>query len=403
MTAPPARKPTISDVAHRAGASIAAVSYVLNGNRFVSERLSQRIRTAIQDLDYTPSKMAQSLRRNRTQTIGLIMDDITSRCGALITKGLESAAAEEQHTLIITDLHGVPANEPRSINLLLDQRVDGIIYCGFGAEESRLREIHAGGLPVVMADKPPLCRGLPSVGIDNRAGVLAALGHLEALGHKHILFVNGSEINRNGQLRAAAFREFMIGHKLELADDQIIYGDYTLKHGFQTATRLFQPRNRFTAVFCGDDMIAFGVLAGLKARGLKIPADVAVVGFGDDPISRVFDPSLTTVHYPMEEMGRQAFTRFRALSARNALARNACCWKRVCGSAAAPTRGIGAILTRMADARETDRYLTWERQHGFASRHFPDRAFRALRLPDGPIMGRSADPAEAEHRLHPDG
>jgi LacI family transcriptional regulator len=313
MAAPPARKPTIKDVAQRAGASIAAVSYAINGNRFVSEQLSGRIRKAIEDLDYTPSKMAQSLRRNRTQTIGLIMDDITNRFGALFTKGLESAAVEQQYTLIISDLHGSPANEPRSINLLLDQRVDGIIYCGFGAEEARLREIHASGLPVVMADKPPQSKGLPSVVIDNRAGVLAALKHLRGLGHKDIVFINGEKINRNGQLRADAFREFMIGHGLDFREDQIVYGDYTLEHGFQAATRVFERRRRFTAVFCGDDMIAFGVLAGLKARGLRIPEDVAVVGFGDDPISRVFDPSLTTIHYPMEEMGRQAFARFRKL------------------------------------------------------------------------------------------
>ena len=313
MATPQTRKPTIKDVARRAGASIAAVSYAINGNRFVSEQLSERIRKAIQDLEYTPSRMAQSLRRNRTQTIGLIMDDITNRFGALFTKGLESAAAEQQYTLIISDLHGSPANEPRSVNLLLDQRVDGIIYCGFGAEEARLRGIHAGGLPVVMADKPPRRRGfrrsLSTTGQAcwppwNTSGVWDT---------ENILFINGEEINRNGRLRADAFREFMVGHGLEFAEDQIIYGDYTLEHGFQTATRIFERRGRFTAVFCGDDMIAFGVLAGLKARGLRIPEDVAVVGFGDDPISRVFDPSLTTIHYPMEEMGRQAFARFRKL------------------------------------------------------------------------------------------
>jgi DNA-binding LacI/PurR family transcriptional regulator len=97
---------------------------------------------------------------------------------------------------------------------------------------------------------------------------------------------------------------------------QIVYGDYTLEHGFRAAMWVFERRGRFTAVFCGDDMIAFGVLAALKAKGLRIPEDVAVVGFGDDPISRGFDPPLTTIRYPMEEMGRQAFALFRKMVGR---------------------------------------------------------------------------------------
>jgi LacI family transcriptional regulator len=241
------------------------------------------------------------------------MDDITNRFGALFTKGLENAATEHKYTLIISDLHLTPARESRCIDLLLDQRVEGIIYCGFGAEESRLRKLHAEGLPVVMADKPPVGRGLPSVVIDNGAGTLMALEHLRHLGHQDILFINGQKINRNALLRAAAFREFMERHRLGFREDQVIYGDYTLQHGFSAAVRAVQEGGPYTAIFCGDDMIAFGVLAGLKAKGLRVPEDVAVVGFGDDPISRVFDPSLTTVRYPMEEMGRQAFALFRKM------------------------------------------------------------------------------------------
>lgn len=310
------RRPTIKDVALRAGVSTATVSYVLNQNRFVSKDLAERIDRAIKDLRYAPSRMAQNLRRGRTQTIGLIMDDITNRFGALFTKGLECAATEQQYTLVISDLHLSPARESRCIDLLLDQRVDGIIYCGFGVEEPRLQKLHAEGLPVVMADKPPVGQGLPSVLIDNRAGALTALEHLRHLGHKDILFINGQKINRNGLLRAAAFREFMEQHRLGFREEQVIYGDYTLQHGFSAAVRAIQQGGRSTAIFCGDDMIAFGVLAGLKAKGLRVPQDVAVVGFGDDPISRVFDPSLTTVRYPMEEMGRQAFAVFRKIVGR---------------------------------------------------------------------------------------
>jgi DNA-binding LacI/PurR family transcriptional regulator len=231
----------------------------------------------------------------------------------LFTKGLESVAAENNYSLMISNLRGNPANEDRNISLLVNEKTAGIIYCGCGAAEARLIELYASGVPVVIADKPPSSGQLPSVLIDNKAGTLMALDHLVALGHRDILFVNGAAINRNGQLRAEAFREFLEERRLPMAEDQILYGDYTLQHGYQSALKCLDRRPRPTAIFCVDDMVAFGVLAALKSRGLRVPEDVAVVGFDDDPISRVFEPSLTTIRYPMEEMGRRSFEVFQRM------------------------------------------------------------------------------------------
>ncbi len=310
------QKATIKDVALCAGVSTATVSYVINGNRFVSQKLARQVRRAVRELNFTPSRVAQSLRRGRTMTVGLIMDDITNRFGAIFTQGLERVAADHKYSLIISDLHEDPANEDRSIDLLLDQKVDGIIYCGYGTAERRLVELFASGLPVVIADKPLASDQLPSVLIDNEASVLLALEHLRGLGHEEIVFINGSKINRNAQLRAEAFQQFMARHRLPCTPQQIIYGDYSLQHGYQTAGRFVQERRRVTALVCGDDMVAFGAVAALKAGGVKIPEEVAVVGFDDDPIAPVFDPPLTTIHYPMHEMGRRSFEVFQQVAGR---------------------------------------------------------------------------------------
>jgi LacI family transcriptional regulator len=282
----------------------------------VSPRLARRIRKAIKDLHYAPNRLAQGLRNGRAFTIGLIMDEITNRFGALFTKGLESVAAANNYSLIISNLRGNPDNEDRSISLLIDEKTAGIIYCGCGAGERRLVDLYRSGVPVVIADKPLVSRQLPSVLIDNKAGVFLALEHLAALGHRDIVFINGMAANRNGQLRAEAFREFLERQRLPFAEDQIIYGDYSLQHGYQSALKSLTRRPQPTAIFCGDDMVAFGVLAALRSRGLRIPEDVAVVGFDDDPISRVFEPSLTTIHYPMEEMGRRSFEIFQRMAGR---------------------------------------------------------------------------------------
>jgi DNA-binding LacI/PurR family transcriptional regulator len=316
MTPQSVRKPTIKDVAALAGVSTATVSYVVSGSRFVSPKLARRIRKAIKELHYAPSRLAQGLRNGRMLTIGLVVDDITSRFSSLFTKGLESVAADRNYSLVISNLRANPDNERRSIDLLADQKVAGIIYCGYGAAEERLLELDAGGLPVVIADEPLGSERLSSVLIDNKAGVVQALEHLEALGHREIFFINGAAANRNGQLRAEAFGEFLRQRGLPFEEDRIVHGDYTLQHGYQAAVKMLNRRCRPTAVFCGDDMIAFGVLAALRSRGLRVPEDVAVVGFDDDPLSRVFEPSLTTVHYPMEEMGRRSFEIFERMLGR---------------------------------------------------------------------------------------
>jgi DNA-binding LacI/PurR family transcriptional regulator len=305
---------TIKDVASHAGVSTATVSYVINKSRHVSEELTLKVRTAIAELHFTPSRVAQGLRSGRTSTIGLVIDDITNRFASQFTRGLENGASEMGYSIIISDLQERPEHESRSIGMLLDQKVDGIIYAGYGAAEEQLLELCAGGLPVVAVDKPPVSRRLPSVLIDNRSSIERSLDYLAKLGHRDIVFINGLAINRNAVLRSEAFRDWMARRAFPCAAECIICGDYTLEHGYKTTLRILEERRKFTALLCGDDVVAFGAIAALKSRGIRIPDDVAVVGFDDDPMAAVFDPSLTTIHYPMYEMGRRSFDVFHRMA-----------------------------------------------------------------------------------------
>ncbi len=307
---------TIKDVASRAGVSTATVSYVINKSRFVSERLTARVTAAIAELSFTPSKVAQSLRRGASSILGLVTDDITNRFSAEFTKGLQSVASREQYSVIIADLQEDPANEALCIGMLLDQRVEGIIYAGYGAAEKQLEELFASGLPVVVVDKPVQSARLPSVLIDNRQSILDSLAYLEKIGRTRIVFVNGLKINRNGFIRAEAFRDFMLRRGLPFSEDSILWGDYTLQHGYQAVKRLLSEKRTFDALLCGDDLVAFGAMAALKSQGIEIPRQCAVVGFDNDPIAPVFEPSLTTIHYPIFEMGRACFELFRRLAGR---------------------------------------------------------------------------------------
>jgi DNA-binding LacI/PurR family transcriptional regulator len=304
---------TIRDVAQRAGVSIATVSYVVNRKRRVSEAVAARVRAAVQELDYTPSGTARKLQRGRTAVIGFVADNISNRFPSRLVHGLATAAAAQHYNVLISDLHDDAANEPRALQLLVHEQVEAIIYCGFGAAEVQLLQIHRAGIPVVVVDKPPGSKALPSVLIDNAGSTELALNHLFDLGHRDLRFISGDPNNTNTTLRNEAFRTFMRRHRLPCPETHISMGSYSLRHGYDSAVRLLEEQPGFTAVFCGDDMIAFGAMAGLKSRGVRIPEDVAVAGFSNDPLAGVMDPGLTTIHYPMVEMGRRACEVFLTL------------------------------------------------------------------------------------------
>lgn len=297
--------------------STATVSYVLNQKRRVSQDIAARVQAAVAALNYIPSGTARKLKRGRSGIIGFVADNIANRCPSRVVQGLTAAAAIHGYSVLISDLHDAPETEPRALELLMREQVEGLVYCGFGTIEDQLIGIHRSGTPVVVVDKPPRGKILPSVLVDNARSTELALKHLLALGHRQIRFISGDPINRNTLLRNEAFRKFCRKHRLPFAIHHILMGSYSIQHGYAGASRLLEEDAGFTAVFCGDDMIAFGAMAGFRSRGLRIPEDIAVAGFANDPLAGVVDPGLTTIHYPMVDMGRQAFELFLALRDKN--------------------------------------------------------------------------------------
>jgi LacI family transcriptional regulator len=306
---------TIKDVAGRAGVSTATVSYVINKSKFVSSELVERVQRAIKDLDYLPSALARGLRVGRTMTLGLLMDDISNRFGAEFTRGLEDMACRSEYSVIISDLHKDMVDETTSLDLLLEKQVDGIIYSGYGKLEKRLLQLWKGGLPIVAVDKPLATSLIPSILVNHEAATRSVLTYLHGLGHRHIAYVAGLVKNPVTRIRSDAFTSFMLENRLDGKDPSIHYGDYSLDHGYKSARHIFQKKSATTAIYCGDDLIAFGVIAGLKSRAIRVPRDVSVVSFGNDPIAQYFDPPLTTVDYPMSAMGGRAFSLFKSLIA----------------------------------------------------------------------------------------
>lgn len=300
---------TIKDVAERAQVSVATVSYVINKKKKVSKDLVERVNQAIKELNYRPSRVARSLRTGMTMNVGLLIDDISNQFGAEFTIGLIHAAREKGYDVVISSVYHDIEEEYKILDRFLSQRVDGIIYGGYGAAEKKLLDIEASGIPVVAVDKPLQSGQVSSVLIDNRQAVFMALEYLVRLGHQSICYIAGFPENPNTVIRALAFRDFLCQHNLPFGTESIVYGDYNLEHGYRSVMELLDVR-RYTAIFCGDDMIAFGAMSALKQIGVRVPEEMAVIGFDNVPLSAFFDPPLTTVNYPMREMGKKAFEIF---------------------------------------------------------------------------------------------
>lgn len=297
---------TIKDVAERAQVSVATVSYVINRKGNVSKELLERVNKAIEELNYRPSGVARSLRTGKTMNIGLLIDDISNQFGAEFTIGLIQTAREKGYDVLISSVYHNIEEEYKLLDRFLLQRVDGIIYGGYGATEAKLLEIEASGIPVVAVDKPLQSREISSVLIDNRQAIFMAVEYLIRLGHRSICYLAGFIENRNTRIRVEAFRDCLREYGINFDDDSIIYGDYTLEHGYQSVMEMVDVK-KYTALLCGDDMVAFGAIAALKQRGVRVPEEMAVIGFDNVPLSAFFDPTLTTVNYPMREMGSKAF------------------------------------------------------------------------------------------------
>ncbi|TMC02670.1 MAG: LacI family transcriptional regulator [Chloroflexi bacterium] len=263
-----ARRVTITDVAKAANVHASTVSRVLNGRVELSllPETRERVIAAATRLGYRPSALARGLRLRRTFTVGMLVPDITNPVFPAIIKGVEGAA------------------HARGYHLILCNTDDS-----FEREASYLRVLASDDLAVVP---------------DHRQGVSAAIDHLIELGHRRIGLIAAPQTTMTGQERLLAARATLRRHHLAHEDALVAVADsFSEASGYSAARRLLLDAEPPTAIFGANDLIALGVIRLARELGLAIPGDLSVVGFNDIPQSELFDPPLTTVHVPKEEMG----------------------------------------------------------------------------------------------------
>jgi LacI family transcriptional regulator len=297
---------TIRDVAEQASVSITTVSHVINGTRKVSSELQDRVLQAMADLDYRPNRVARSLRKNESLTIGIVVPDSTNPFFAEVARSAEVAAFEQGYSVILCNSDGDPNKEDRYIQVLMEKRVDGIIFVSVGGDSERLRRIQDQQIPLIVVDREVPGVEVDLVLADNAHGGWLATNHLIQRGHQRIGCIAGpSEVTPSAE-RLVGFRRAMSESGLTVDESLVEKGDFQFESGYAIASKWLAHPNPPTALFCCNDLMAVGAIHAASELGLSVPAQVAVVGFDNVLLASYFQPGLTTVAQSCDIMGERA-------------------------------------------------------------------------------------------------
>ena len=306
----PVVRVTIREVARAAGVSTATVSHALSGNRPVSPRTRHRIKRVADSLGYRPNAIAAAMPTGRTQTLGMVVPDLSNPFFGELLGAVERTAAERGYSLVASSSELDVALEARAVRTLRDRRVDALIFLA-GCEEPNpaFGELVETDVPLVCVDEDmAYLPGQTSVlTVDNEAGGALAARHLLDLGHRNLATITGPLGLPTARARAAGFRRAAAEAGSEPATAQVRHGAaYTLKAGRDAARELLLSEPDVTGLFCANDLIAAGAYAAARELGRRVPGDLSIVGFDDSFVAALVTPPLTTIRQPLARLGKEA-------------------------------------------------------------------------------------------------
>jgi LacI family transcriptional regulator len=296
---------TMRDVARLAGTSVGSVSAVINEKGTASPALMQRVKAAMDALDYHPDNVARSLKVRRTHTVGMVIPDISNAFFTELMLGAEAAARARRYSVILCNSSEDPVLERQCLNTLFSRRVDGVILAPTDLYSGQDR-LTARRFPMVFVDRiPPRFKGLAVV-TNNLQGAYEGTRHLIELGHQRLAIITGRLVLSNGIDRLEGFRKAIQDARLPIRDEYIKHGDFQLESGYQRGLELLNLPEPPTAIFCCNNKMTLGLMRALAERGISCPEQISVLGFDDFDWAASFRPKLTTIAQPTFEMGRTA-------------------------------------------------------------------------------------------------
>jgi LacI family transcriptional regulator len=297
--------PTMRDVARLAEVSVATVSAVVNGTSVVSPKRAERVSKAMEALDYHADQIARSLKTGRTQTVGMILPDVTNPFYPEVITGAEEVARVARYSVILCNANEDPDQEQQQLNTLFSHRVDGVLIACSDPAISFDRLMRRR-FPIVCFDRIPFGFRGDTVSTDNFLGAYEATNHLIQLGHKRIALMAGRTELSTHSGRLEGYRTAMLSAHLPVLDEHSRLGGMQAQAGYDFAHWLFELPDSPTAVFCTNNKLLLGFVRAMREIGIRCPEDVSVVGFDDFAWTENFQPRLTTVAQPARELGRRS-------------------------------------------------------------------------------------------------
>ncbi|HMQ62985.1 MAG TPA: LacI family DNA-binding transcriptional regulator [Flavilitoribacter sp.] len=299
---------SLKDVAEKAEVSIATVSRVINGNSHVQMDTRHKVQKAIKELNYRPSRVAQRLRSKgkESKLIGLVLPDIENPFYVDMIRGIEATAYNQGYSVIIGNFSQNKSRSEMYIDILKSEGVNGFIVAPVNNEDPKVRELIKSGYQVTCVDRDMEGVEVDSVKINNEEAAYGAIKHLINLGHKRIGHVGGQWDIPTTKSRLAGYKRALLESGLPIEEELIITRSSDFQNGVEATTALLDLNRPPTAVFTGNNLLTLGALRAIHARELKIPSDIAIVGFDDMYWSELLNPPLTAVHQDGFEIGRRA-------------------------------------------------------------------------------------------------
>ncbi|MGE9553363.1 ribose operon transcriptional repressor RbsR [Erwinia amylovora] len=298
---------TMKDVARLAGVSTSTVSHVINNNRFVSEAVREKITAAITQLNYAPSALARSLKLNQTRTIGMLLTASSNPFYSEVVRGVERSCFERGYSLILCNTEGDEDRMNRSLETLLQKRVDGLlIMCTESHIPSAEILNRYPSIPSVMMDWSPFEGGSDIIQDNSLLGGEMATRYLISRGYTRIACIAGPQDKTPARLRLEGYQQAMKTAGLPILPDYVVNGDFEFEGGYNAMNQLLAVHPLPQAIFTSNDAMAVGVYHALFQAGLTVGRDIAVIGYDDIELARYMTPPLTTVHQPKDELGELA-------------------------------------------------------------------------------------------------
>ena len=300
------RPASIKDIAKVASVSHSTVSRALQNSPLVNRATREKIRRIADQMDYRASAVARSLATMKTKAVGVVVTTIADPFAAAVVGGIEDAANDHGYSVVLANSHTDPEREMKVVRSFEERRVDGIIVTSSRVGALYVPLLSRMRVPIVLINNQHPSEFAHSVMIANLEASHEAVRHLIRLGHRRVAYLGDRNGHQSDTERFAGYRQALDEADIPFLPELVAHGDGKPEGGMQAMSRLLALAEPPTAVFCYNDMSALGALRRIRESGLRVPADISLVGFDDLHIAQFTEPPLTTVRQPMRQMGRLA-------------------------------------------------------------------------------------------------